>query len=155
MATWRAEVFVNSQVGRINTEVEAATFSGAKQQIYARHGDVQQIVNLRQVNNGSSGGDSISGSGSVWLVGLIGASAVFLYLTPWVLMLLGGAGGAWITQKCFGKTIEEACDEENKKVVAWILSVAMILGGTGFVYGSFLHKDLMTKYGSDNTEQVK
>jgi hypothetical protein len=30
MATWRAEVFVNSQVGRITTEVEAATFSGAK-----------------------------------------------------------------------------------------------------------------------------
>ena len=58
MATWRAEVFVNSRVGRISTEVEAATFSGAKEQIYAKHGDVQQIVNLRQV---SSGGSSSSG----------------------------------------------------------------------------------------------
>ena len=37
MATWQADVFVNSQVGRIKTEVEAATFSGAKQQIYAKH----------------------------------------------------------------------------------------------------------------------
>jgi hypothetical protein len=60
MATWKAEVFVNSRVGRINTEVEAATFQGAKEQIYAKHGDVQQIVNLRQV---SSGGSS---SGSEW-----------------------------------------------------------------------------------------
>jgi len=51
MATWRAEVFVNSQVGRITTEVEAATFSGAKQQIYAKHGDVQQITNLREVRS--------------------------------------------------------------------------------------------------------
>ena len=58
MATWRAEVFVNSRVGRINTEVEAATFQGAKEQIYAKHGDVQQIVNLREV--GSSGSSSIS-----------------------------------------------------------------------------------------------
>jgi hypothetical protein len=45
MATWKADVFVNSQVGRITTEVEAATFSGAKEQIYAKHGDVQQITN--------------------------------------------------------------------------------------------------------------
>jgi hypothetical protein len=48
MATWQADVFVNSQVGRIRTEVEAATFSGAKQQIYAKHGDVSQINNLQK-----------------------------------------------------------------------------------------------------------
>ena len=43
MATWKAEVFVNSRVGRINTEVEAATFSGAKEQIYAKHGDGSRL----------------------------------------------------------------------------------------------------------------
>jgi len=62
MATWTAEVFVNSRVGRINTEVEAATFQGAKEQIYAKHGNVQQIVNLREVR---SGGSSSSSSGDV------------------------------------------------------------------------------------------
>ena len=64
MATWKAEVFVNSRVGRISTEVEAASFSGAKEQIYAKHGDVQQIVNLCQVNSyssASSGGNDSSG----------------------------------------------------------------------------------------------
>ena len=43
MATWKADVFVNSRVGQITTTVEAATFSGAEEQIYAKHGDVQSI----------------------------------------------------------------------------------------------------------------
>jgi hypothetical protein len=64
MATWQADVFVNSQVGRIKTEVEAATFAGARQQIYAKHGDVQQIANLHQVRASSlSSGSSSSDSG--------------------------------------------------------------------------------------------
>jgi hypothetical protein len=55
MATWKAEVFVNSRVGRINTEVEAATFQGAKEQIYAKHGDVQNRLSIfRQVSSGDS-----------------------------------------------------------------------------------------------------
>ena len=72
MATWKAEVFVNSRVGRINTEVEAASFSGAKEQIYAKHGDVQQIVNLRQViSGGSSSGSSLDLDGSVTLIAVL------------------------------------------------------------------------------------
>jgi hypothetical protein len=78
MATWKADVFVNSQVGRITTEVEAATFSGAKEQIYAKHGDVQQITNLRQVNSNSGGSSFSSGdSGGLLLLAGIG---VILYL---------------------------------------------------------------------------
>ena len=72
MATWKAEVFVNSRVGRINTEVEASTFQGAKEQIYAKHGDVQQIVNLRQVSSGgSSSGSSLDLDGSVTLIAVL------------------------------------------------------------------------------------
>lgn len=99
MATWRAEVFVNSQVGRITTEVEAATFSGAKQQIYAKHGDVQQITNLRQVSSG--GGSSFSAGDSEGLVWLLGIGLV-LYgvVTYWyiaipialILLILIGMG---------------------------------------------------------------
>ena len=77
MATWRAEVFVNSNVGRINTEVEAATFQGAKEQIYAKHGDVQQIVNLRQV---SSGGSSSSSDGDVGGYLILGAILFGIWL---------------------------------------------------------------------------
>jgi len=71
MATWRAEVFVNSRVGRINTEVEAATFSGAKEQIYAKHGDVQQIVNLREVRSNSSSSSSDGDVGGYLMLGAI------------------------------------------------------------------------------------
>ena len=74
MATWRADVFVNSTVGRISTEVEAATFEGARQQIYAKHGSVQQIVNLRQVSswgNSSSSSDSTDVGGYLILGALL------------------------------------------------------------------------------------
>ena len=71
MATWKAEVFVNSRVGRINTEVEAASFQGAKEQIYAKHGDVQQIVNLRQVSSGGSSFTSDGDFGGYLILGAI------------------------------------------------------------------------------------
>lgn len=86
MATWRADVFVNSNVGRITTEVEAATFSGAKEQIYARHGNVQQITNLRQVSSGSgssfSSGDA---EGTVWLIGIL--VALYFIVTYWYIVV--------------------------------------------------------------------
>ena len=100
MATWRAEVFVNSQVGRITTEVEAATFSGAKQQIYAKHGDVQQITNLRQVSS-SGGGSSFSSGDSEGLLWLVGIGVVlYAVVTYWyiaipigiILLILIGMG---------------------------------------------------------------
>ena len=92
MATWRAEVFVNSRVGRINTEVEAATFSGAKEQIYAKHGDVQQIVNLRQVSSGGSSGSSFDLDGTVWLIAiLVGLWLIVEYW--WIIVPVGILGG--------------------------------------------------------------
>jgi len=83
MATWKAELFVNSKVGRITTEVEAATFSGAKEQIYTKHGNVQQIANLRQVNSNRS--ESSFGSedseGLMWLLGI--GFVLYLLVTYW------------------------------------------------------------------------
>lgn len=141
MATWRAEVFVNSRVGRINTEVEASTFSGAKEQIYAKHGDVQQIVNLREVRSGgssSSDGGSGDGGGALALIGLVVAGWAFFTFTPWILMGLGGATGTWIGQKVTGQTIEEyneRDDDSGHSKAAIVLALALILGGVGFVKG--------------------
>ena len=72
MSTWKANLFVNSKVGRICTEVQASTFQGAKDQIYAKHGNVQQILNLSRVNSESS--NSHSDSSSM----LSGIAALFL-----------------------------------------------------------------------------
>lgn len=158
MATWRADVFVNSTVGRITTEVEAATFTGAKEQIYAKHGNVQQIVNLRQVgrNSGSSSSSEISGSGTIALVGLAAAVWAFMSFTPWILMLVGGAAGTWIGEKVTGQSIEEYNEREDdmghgKALIA--LSLAIILGGFGFVKGDELKKGFDAP--SETTEQVK
>jgi hypothetical protein len=92
MATWRADVFVNSRVGRITTEVQAATHQGAKEQIRAMHGNVQQIANLREVRNsgGSSSDFSIGDIG-----GGIGTIAflilLFVIIEYWHLFVIGGA----------------------------------------------------------------
>ena len=51
MPRWKATIFVNSQVGEISTEVESATFDGARQQIYTRHGNVESIRNLVQISD--------------------------------------------------------------------------------------------------------
>jgi hypothetical protein len=145
MATWKADVFVNSQVGRITTEVQASTFSGAKQQIYAKHGDVQQITNLREVRDSSSSNSS-SGSdvgGTVALVGFAAAAWAFVSFTPWILMGLGGALGTWIGQLATGQTIEEYNDRDDDSghtKAAITLALALILGGVGFVQGDSIKK---------------
>ena len=71
MATWRAELFVNSSVGKITTEVEAATFSGAKEQIYAKHGQVQSITNLRQVSQAGSSSSTYEPNGCMVALGVV------------------------------------------------------------------------------------
>ena len=139
MATWKAEVFVNSRVGRINTEVEAATFSGAKEQIYAKHGDVQQIVNLREVRRNSGGSGSSMDIGSTGaLIGLVAAVWAFATFTPWIMMGLGGALGTWIGELTTGQSVQDYADSEEDnghKKMAIVLSLALILGGVGFVQG--------------------
>jgi hypothetical protein len=143
MATWRADVFVNSRVGRITTEVQASTFQGAKEQIYAKHGDVQQITNLREVRNsgGSSGSGSISGT--VGLIGLVAVAWAFMSFTPWILMGLGGAAGTWIGEKVTGQSIEEYNEREDDlghSKVAIVLALSLLLGGIGFVKGDEIKK---------------
>jgi hypothetical protein len=92
MATWRADLFVNSRVGRITTEVEAATFSGAKEQIYAKHGNVQQITNLREVRN-SNGSQTSSGDYSgllpaIAILFVLGLIVTYWYIAVPVLVLI-------------------------------------------------------------------
>lgn len=147
MTTWKADVFVNSQVGKISTEVEAATFSGAKEQIYAKHGDVQQIYNLRQSSSESSGFSSSSGSGtgSIALVGLIAAGWAFVTFTPWILMFGGGIASTWIIQKLLRTDLESASDSGDNRAVALILGAAILFGGVGFVQGESIRKSFETQ----------
>ena len=101
MATWKANVFVNSRVGQITTTVEAASFSGAEEQIYAKHGDVQQITNLRQVSSG--GGSLLSDAGDMggwFILGCI-VGATWLIMEFWWIIVPVAAicGLGWIAIK--------------------------------------------------------
>jgi hypothetical protein len=75
---------------RITTEVEAATFTGAKEQIYAKHGNVQQIVNLRQVSGIGSSTDM--GSLGSSFIGILGLLALVFLIEYWHFILMGVAG---------------------------------------------------------------
>ena len=77
---WTATCFVNSQVGTIDVEVYAATLPGARQQIYAKYGEVQQIVNLNAQGPARSSGTATGGGGCAtlfWVVVGIVAIGVF------------------------------------------------------------------------------
>ncbi len=67
---WTAKLFVNSDVGEIDAEVYASTLPGARQQIYAKYGDVEQIYNLNSVSSRGSSSSSAGGSGCLALLGL-------------------------------------------------------------------------------------
>lgn len=150
MARFRAKCWLGSSSGYQDLEVSANTKNGANEQLRDIYG-AQQIINLHEVREGSSGGSSTGSSGSVVLIGLLGAAAVWVYFTPWIMMLACGAGGTWISQKLTRTTLEDACDNDNNKAVAIILGAALILGGYGFVQGQVWHRDMMT----NPPEQIK
>jgi len=145
MPTYRAEVFVNSNVGTITTEVESATSYGAKEQIYAKHGNVQSITNLRQVSKNSnfSSDDSISIESIGTLIGIGFVIWIFISFTPIILMSIGGAAGAWISEKITGQSISEYAertDDSGHWKFLTVLAITLIFGGYGFVKGVELKK---------------
>lgn len=100
MATWKANVFVNSRVGQITTTVEAASYSGAEQQIYAKHGDVTTISNLRQVSDGGSLLSDAADMGGWFILGCI-VFATWLIMEFWWIIVPVAAICAlgWIAMK--------------------------------------------------------
>jgi hypothetical protein len=158
MATWKAECWLGSKAGRQTLEVQASSLNGAKEQLQRVYG-AEQICNLREVRNnssGSSGGSEGSFEGSVALIGLIAAAWAFMSFTPWILMGLGGAAGAWIGEKVTGQSIEdynERDDDLGHGKAGIVLALALILGGVGFVQGDSLKKEFDAP--SDTPAQVR
>lgn len=161
MATWKAELFVNSRVGRINTEVEASTFSGAKEQIYAKHGNVQQIMNLREVSRRRGSTSSSSSSdvgGTMGLLGLVAVAWAFVTFTPWILMGLGGAAGLWIGEKVTRQSVEEYAGKGNDSghgKAAIALALSLLAGGFGFVKGDEIKKGFDAPSSPTQVESAK
>jgi hypothetical protein len=143
MATYRAKCWLGSSSGYQELEVQSNTLYGAKEQFQRIYG-AEQIINLREVRGESnSSGSGLDFGGTVGLIGLVAAGWAFVSFTPWVLMGLGGATGAWIGQKVTGQTIEEYNERDdglgNKRAAA-VLAISLILGGIGFVKGDEIKK---------------
>ena len=146
MPVYTANVFVNSRVGEVKWRGQAATTVGAKDLIYAQYGDVHQITNLYEARDQSGNGVSVPDvGGSIGVLVLaIGAILLFMF-TPWILMLGGGAAGAWIGEKVTRTSIDEA----RGKAGAILITLIILGGGFGFVKGhefqTYINSDTPTE----------
>jgi len=147
MGRWRAKCWLGSSSGYQELEVQSNTTYGAKEQFKRIYG-AEQVINLREVRGESnSSGSGIDFGGSVGLIGLVAAGWAFFTFTPWILMGLGGVTGTWIGQKVTGQTIEEYNERDDgsgNKRAAFVVALALILGGIGFVKGDELKKEFDT-----------
>jgi hypothetical protein len=153
---WTAKCWMGSSSGYVDIEVSASTINGAKEQLQRVYG-AEQITNLREVkNNSSSSSSGTDIDGTMGMIGLIAAACLLYAFTPWILMLIGGAAGAWIAEKVTGQKIEEYNEREDDaghRSAAIVLATALILGGVGFVQGDALKKGFDAP--SDAPAQVK
>lgn len=156
---WVSKCWMGSKSGYVDIEVSANTSNGAREQLQNIYG-AQQIINLREVRSSSSSGSgSGDGTGSMLLVGLLGAGALFLYFTPWVLMTVYGAGAAWVSEKITGQSIEEYADTNDEETsdgqhtkALITLGAALLFGGLGFIQGTSWNKELNKEYNLDGNQ---
>jgi len=158
ISRWTASCWMGSATGRIDIEVNAATSNGAIQQLKNVYG-AEQIRNLRRVRTEVSGGSSLPSGSSIWIASILGCGALFLYFTPWVLMIIYGGLSTWASEKLTDQSVREYTDTpddettENQHKKAMItVCAALLLGGVGFVQGTFINKDLNVEYNLDGKQ---
>jgi hypothetical protein len=162
MALYEAEIKVVPTGSFFKVQIESGAITTAGDAIKHIYQPIS-IRNLRQVRGGSAGSNSsIPSSTWIWLMGLFGGAAVFLYLTPWVLMTIYGGFATWVGEQLTDQSVQEYTDTPNDettegqhKKALIVLSAALLFGGIGFVQGTSLHKDLMIKYGGETTQEVR
>jgi hypothetical protein len=159
MATWQAEIKVTTIGSYFPVTVEAGSVQTARQTIEHIYSPIN-IRNLRQISSrsGSSSGLDVGGTGA--LIGLIATIWVFANFAHFILMLGGGAIGAWIGQLVTGQSLDDysECDEDDdashiKFLIMLILSLS--LGGFGFVKGLEVKKYFETPNDSTVPTEIK
>ena len=109
MPRWKASCWLGSKSGFVDLEVTANTSNGAIEQMRNIYG-AQLIRNIHQVRSrdgNTSSSESSSSGGSLLLLGMIAAGMLFLYFTPWVLMIAYGAATIWVAEKLVGQSLRE------------------------------------------------
>lgn len=108
----KVKCWLGSKSGYVNLNVNASTRSGAEEQLRRTYG-AEQIINLREVRGDSSGGglgDISTSSGGVAIVAIL---ALFVFFAPWVMMMIYGAGSAWIAEKVLGISIQDYIEDDK------------------------------------------
>lgn len=159
MATWKADIKTTTTGSIYSVTVEAGAAYVARQEIERLYNPIF-IRNLHQVRSVSSTSSESSGdgTGAVLLIGLVAAGWMFMSFTPWVLMGLGGTLGTWIGEKVTGQTLEdynERGDGLGNKRVAFVIALALLLGGLGFVKGDEIKKDFESQNTPAQIQQTK
>ena len=143
MATWKADIKTTTTGSIYSVTVEAGASYVAKQEIERLYRPIF-IRNLREVRGNSNSSDfSLDTGGAVALIGLVAAGWLFMTFAPWVLMGLGGAAGTWIGEKVSGQSLEEYKERDDgsgNKRAAFVVALALFLGGFGFVKGDEIKK---------------
>lgn len=144
MPKYRAKCWLGSDSGYQELEVKSNTLYGAEEQFKRIYG-AEQVINLREVRGGSNSSSSISDvGGTIGWIGLIAVGWMFFTFTPWVLMGLGGVTGTWIGEKITNQSLEEyneRDDDKGHKRAAFVVALALLLGGIGFVKGDEIKKE--------------
>lgn len=157
---WKAECWLGSSSGYVDIEVTASTATGAKEQMVNIYG-AERVVNLREISSGNNESFS-SPTASAATVGLVGSFFLFVYFTPWILMILYGAAATWVSEKVTGQTVEEYIDiqeeesNDSSNVKALItFGAAILFGAVGFIHGNSLNKEFNMNDTQDKIEEVR
>lgn len=150
MGSYRFRVFPKNHPF-YETNGSGINFAEAKTNVARREGvpenNVQYLREIKKEKSSSSSSGSSFDIGDVGnaggLVILLGGLWLLISFMPWVLMLVGGTAGAWVSEKVSGQSLEDLTENEGStKKIAFILATSVILGGVGFVQGTQWQKEL-------------
>lgn len=148
MASYQAEVQTVSSGGFMTVTVESGSLSTAKQVIQHIYNPIT-IRNLRQVRGSSSSSVSVGDIGSTGaMISLIAIVWALVTFTPWVLMVFFGGFGTWVGEKLTGLSVSDYAnsnEDTGHKRMAFILVLALLAGGFGFVQGNQLVNNTNTE----------
>jgi hypothetical protein len=139
MATYSADIKVVPTGTFFKVTVESGSIGTAQETIKHIYNPIT-IHNLREVRgNHSSSGIDFSSVGSTGVfASLIAIVWLLITFTPWVLMVFLGGFGTWVGEKITGMSVEEysnSGEDHGHKRMVFILILALLAGGFGFVQG--------------------
>lgn len=153
MPLYRADIKVVSSGNFFEVTVEEGSLSTAKQSIEHIYNPIS-IRNLREARRSSSLSSSSMDIGSTGaIVSLIAVVWALVTFTPWVLMIFLGGFGTWVGEKLTGMSVQDYADsneDHGHKRMVFILILALLAGGFGFVQGTEI-----TNTNTTNTEMKK